>query len=354
MTSIISHYSPSKVGDHDVVSASSQTDNKQFVDRYERKFYYLRLSITDVCNFKCTYCLPDGYHPTGRKNSSFLNQAEIKRIVNAFADCGTTKVRITGGEPTLRKDFTEIVASVAGTRGIKKVAMTTNGYRMAKQVDSWKDAGLTNINVSVDSLDPKLFHQITGENKFHDVMNGIERALEIGYEQIKVNVVLLKQYNGSALPSFLHWIKSRPIQLRFIELMQTGEMDSLFQEQHQSGVSIRNHLIANGWLLKVKEANDGPAQVFVHPDYQGEIGLIMPYEKGFCETCNRLRVSATGKLHLCLFGDHGVELRDLLQQDQQEPQLIERIQSALDSKSVSHFLQDGNTGMTPHLASIGG
>ena len=354
MTSIVSYYSPSKIGEHDGVSALSQADSKQFVDRYERKFYYLRLSITDVCNFKCTYCLPDGYHPTGRKNSSFLDQTEIKRIVNAFADCGTTKVRITGGEPTLRKDFTDIVASVADTRGIKKVAMTTNGYRMAKQVDSWKDAGLTNINVSVDSLDPKLFHQITGENKFHDVMNGIERALEIGYEQIKVNVVLLKQYNGNALPSFLHWIKSRPIQLRFIELMQTGEMDSLFQEQHQSGVSIRNHLIANGWLLKVKEANDGPAQVFIHPDYLGEIGLIMPYEKGFCETCNRLCVSATGKLHLCLFGEEGVELRDLLQQDEQEKDLIARIQGALNTKSVSHFLQEGKTGMTPHLASIGG
>ena len=159
-----------------------------------------------------------------------------------------------------------------------------------------KQAGLTHINVSVDSLDPRLFHQITGENKFHDVMAGIDRAFEVGYQQVKVNVVLLKQFNGHALPSFLNWIKDRPIELRFIELMQTGEMDELFEQQHQSGVSIRNHLIANGWLLKVKEANDGPAQVFVHPDYQGEIGLIMPYEKGFCETCNRLRVSATGKL----------------------------------------------------------
>ncbi len=136
--------------------------------------------------------------------------------------------------------------------------------------------------------------------------------------------------------------------------MQTGEMDTLFQQHHVSGVAIRNHLIANGWLLKVKAANDGPAQVFVHPDYQGEIGLIMPYEKDFCASCNRLRVSAKGKLHLCLFGDRGVELRDLLQQDSQESALIERIQAELQTKSVSHFLNDGNTGMTPHLASIGG
>ncbi len=327
---------------------------QQFEDKFQRKFYYLRLSITDVCNFKCTYCLPDGYKPSGQKNSSFLSLPEIKRVVTAFADCGTSKVRITGGEPSLRKDFTQIIETVAQTKGIKKVATTTNGYRMAKQVDAWQNAGLTNINVSIDSLDPRMFHQITGENKFAEVMAGIDRAFEVGYEQIKVNVVLMKDLNHNQLPAFLNWIKDRPIQLRFIELMQTGEMDELFQRHHVSGVAIRNQLIANGWILKVRAANDGPAQVFVHPDYQGEIGLIMPYEKDFCQSCNRLRVSAVGKLHLCLFGEQGVELRDLLQQDEQESQLIERIQTQLENKSISHFLHDGNSGMTPHLASIGG
>ncbi|EGQ8175022.1 TPA: GTP 3',8-cyclase MoaA [Vibrio vulnificus] len=327
---------------------------QQFEDRFHRKFYYLRLSVTDVCNFKCTYCLPDGYQPSGQKNSSFLNLSEIRRVVKAFADCGTSKVRITGGEPSLRKDFTDIIHTVASTQGIKRVATTTNGYRMEKHIGEWKEAGLNQINVSVDSLDPRMFYQITGENKFHQVMSGIDRAFEVGFEQVKVNVVLMKDLNHNELPAFLHWIKHRPIQLRFIELMQTGEMDTLFQQHHVSGVAIRNHLIANGWLLKVKAANDGPAQVFVHPDYQGEIGLIMPYEKDFCASCNRLRVSAKGKLHLCLFGDRGVELRDLLQQDDQESDLIARIQSELQTKSVSHFLNEGQTGMTPHLASIGG
>ncbi|SON49201.1 GTP 3',8-cyclase MoaA [Vibrio tapetis] len=327
---------------------------QQFEDRFQRKFYYLRLSVTDVCNFKCTYCLPDGYHPSGQKNSSFLSVPEIKRVVRAFADCGTSKVRITGGEPSLRKDFTEIIESVSNTNGISKVATTTNGYRMAKHVGEWRDAGLTDINVSVDSLDPRMFHQITGENKFNDVMRGIDRAFEVGYELIKVNVVLLKDLNSQEMPGFLNWIKDRPIQLRFIELMQTGEMDSLFDKHHQSGVSLRNHLIANGWLLKARANNDGPAQVFIHPDYRGEIGLIMPYEKDFCQSCNRLRISAKGKLHLCLFGEQGVELRDLLQGDEQESALIQRITEQLQTKSVSHFLQDGVTGMTPHLASIGG
>ncbi|PMH41914.1 cyclic pyranopterin phosphate synthase [Vibrio sp. 10N.286.49.B3] len=327
---------------------------QQFEDKFKRKFYYLRLSVTDVCNFKCTYCLPDGYKPSGRKNSSFLSLPEIKRVIQAFADCGTSKIRITGGEPSLRKDFLDIISTAAQTTGIEKVATTTNAYRMQKSVGDWRDAGLTHINVSMDSLDPRMFHQITGENKFTQVMGGIDRAFEVGYEQVKVNVVLMKDLNSQELPAFLNWIKDRPIQLRFIELMQTGEMDELFNKHHVSGVAIRNQLIANGWLLKIRESNDGPAQVFVHPDYKGEIGLIMPYEKNFCESCNRLRISATGKLHLCLFGEHGVELRDLLQEDSQEAELIERIQSQLQTKSVSHFLQDGNTGMTPNLASIGG
>lgn len=327
---------------------------QQFEDKFHRKFYYLRLSVTDVCNFRCTYCLPDGYKPPGHKRPAFLTLPEIKRVVTAFADCGTSKVRITGGEPSLRKDFPQIIETVANTPGISKVATTTNGYRMAKQVDNWQRAGLTHINVSVDSLDPRMFHQITGENKFTEVMAGIDRAFEIGYEQVKVNVVLMKDLNAKELPSFLNWIKDRPIQLRFIELMQTGEMDELFQNHHVSGVDIRNQLIANGWILKARQNNDGPAQVFVHADYKGEIGLIMPYEKNFCESCNRLRVSAMGKLHLCLFGEHGVELRDLLQEDAQEQALIERIQVQLQTKSVSHFLHDGNSGMTPHLASIGG
>jgi cyclic pyranopterin phosphate synthase len=327
---------------------------QQFEDKFHRKFYYLRLSVTDVCNFKCTYCLPDGYKPSGNKNSSFLSLPEIKRIVTAFADCGTNKVRITGGEPSLRRDFPEIIETVANTPGIDKVATTTNGYRMANQVDTWRQAGLTNINVSVDSLDPRMFHQITGENKFHQVMSGIDKAFEVGFEQVKVNVVLMKDLNAGELPAFLHWIKNKPIQLRFIELMQTGEMDELFQKHHVSGVAIRNQLIADGWILKARGVNDGPAQVFVHADYLGEIGLIMPYEKNFCASCNRLRVSALGKLHMCLFGECGVELRDLLQEDSQEQELIARIQAQLANKSVSHFLQDGNSGSTPHLASIGG
>ncbi|MDP5253733.1 MULTISPECIES: GTP 3',8-cyclase MoaA [unclassified Vibrio] len=325
-----------------------------FIDIHRRKFHYLRLSITDVCNFRCTYCLPNGYRPSDIKNSGFLRLDEIKRVVSTFAQCGTSKVRITGGEPSMRRDFCDVIAAVSDTPGIEKVATTTNGYRMASQVERWRASGLDAINVSLDSLNPEMFRQITGQNRFHDVMAGIDRAFEVGYEQVKINAVLMKSLNDQQLPQFLAWIRDRPIQLRFIELMQTGEMNDLFTRHHLSGIHIRHYLIANGWLLKTRGKDDGPAQVYSHPDYQGEIGLIMPYDRGFCSTCNRLRVSAIGKLHLCLFGEQGVELRDLLQSDQQQHELIARIQAALTSKSASHFLHQGNTGQTPHLASIGG
>lgn len=325
-----------------------------FEDNFQRKFYYLRLSVTDVCNFKCTYCLPDGYKPAGQKNSSFLSLSEIENVVQAFAACGTSKIRITGGEPTLRKDFTDIVNTIATTDGVDKIAVTTNGFRLEKHVDEWLNAGLTNINISVDSLNPNMFYQITGENKFHQVMAGVEKALAIGGAEIKINVVLMKGINHKELPQFLNWIKHRPVQLRFIELMQTGEMDSLFQQHHLSGNTTQEQLIQDGWVPKVRNQTDGPAQVYVHPDYHGSIGLIQPYEKNFCQGCNRLRISAKGKLHLCLFGEEGVDLRDLLQSPQSQDELITRIQSSLNFKEQTHHLHDGNSGVTPHLASIGG
>ena len=327
--------------------------NVGLVDAFQRAYYYLRLSITDQCNFRCNYCLPNGYQPEANK-PSFLTLSEIVRVAEAFAAMGTEKIRLTGGEPTLRKDFITIAENVANVSGIRQLALTTNGYRMAKDVDAWQRAGITSINVSVDSLDPKMFHQITGINKFDEVMRGIERAFEIGYKKVKVNSVLMKNLNDHEFNQFLAWVKNRPIQMRFIELMQTGEMDTFFHHHHLSGEILVKKLLEQGWQLQQKAITDGPAKVFKHSDYMGEIGLIMPYEKNFCASCNRLRVSAKGKLHLCLFGEEGIELRDLLRSDDQQSILQARIFSALQGKREHHYLHQGDTGIRQHLASIGG
>ena len=252
--------------------------NERLVDAFQRHYYYLRLSITDQCNFRCNYCLPNGYQPEANK-PSFLTLSEITRVARAFAAMGTEKIRLTGGEPTLRKDFLTIAESVANVEGIRHVALTTNGYRMAKDVADWKRVRVTSVNVSVDSLDPRMFHQITGINKFDEVMRGIDRAFDVGYHKVKVNSVLMKNLNDHEFNQFLAWVKNRPIQMRFIELMQTGEMDSFFERHHLSGEILAQKLLSQGWQLQQRAATDGPAKVFSHPDYQGEIGLIMPYVK---------------------------------------------------------------------------
>lgn len=252
------------------------------------------------------------------------------------------------------KDFLEIAHTISQTPGIRKVALTTNGYRLERDVELWQQAGITDINVSVDSLDPRQFQLITGENKLQSILKGIDKAFEIGYPKIKVNAVLMKQYTAPELDKFLTWIKDKPIQMRFIELMETGEMDSFFQAQHLSGQSVMTRLLQEGWQLQPKAMSDGPAKVLSHPDFKGEIGLIMPYEKNFCASCNRLRVSALGKLHLCLFGEEGIDIRDLLASDEQQLQLETRLKSSLQGKREHHYLHIGDSGVRNNLASIGG
>jgi len=326
--------------------------SQQLIDNFDRKFEYLRLSITDVCNFKCNYCLPDGYQRTHKKQ--FLSTQEITNLVQAFAELGTKKVRITGGEPSLRKDFPQIISTIASMPGIQKVATTTNGFNLSSNAQAWFDAGLDAINVSVDSLDAKTFHLITGKNIFQKVMQGVEDSVKAGFKQVKINSVLMKGLNDIDIDLYINWIKDQPIQLRFIELMQTEDNTEFFNKHHISGEWIKQNLLENGWTQKQALSHDGPAQIFFHPEYQGEIGLIMPYSKDFCKSCNRLRVSSTGRLHLCLFGEEGVDLRDLLASSADKERLKERILESLKSKKVSHYLGLGESGGTPHLASIGG
>lgn len=321
------------------------------IDAYQRRFSYLRLSITESCNFRCTYCLPDGTDCDSRAGE--LTLPEIRRLVTAFARLGTRKVRITGGEPSLRKDLTEIIATCKAVPGIEKVALTTNGYRLKRDAAAWQAAGLDAVNVSVDSLDAATFHLVTGQDKLADILAGVATAKAVGIKQVKINTVLLKQHNALALPDFLNFVKQQDLSLRFIELMRTNDNLSFYQRQHLSGASIQQQLLAQGWQLQQKGLSDGPALEYAHPEYQGRVGLIMPYSKDFCADCNRLRVSSKGQLYLCLFTDSYQDLRSLLQSEHSAP--LERfLQQAVAGKAQSHQLQQQHSGSTRHLAQIGG
>lgn len=263
-------------------------------------------------------------------------------------------MRLTGGEPTVRRDFIEIAARISAISGIRKIATTTNGYNLARNAKAYRLSGISHINVSVDSLSPERFHAITGHDKLPDVLNGIEAARKTGMAPIKINTVLLKGVNDGELDDFLDWIKREALSLRFIELMQTGSNRDYFERHHISMDNVRGRLKERGWRPQLHEDGAGPAVIFAHPDCQGTVGLIAPYAKDFCTSCNRLRVTARGELLLCLFGNSRHSLRDLLQCDDQIEALQGRIRSLLHMKPRAHELQNGHTGLTPHLASLGG
>jgi cyclic pyranopterin phosphate synthase len=327
-------------------------DAAPLADGFGRRFHYLRLSVTEVCNFSCTYCLPNGWKKTGPL--SFLTVEEIGRLVAGFSDLGLSKVRLTGGEPTVRKDFNAIIQTVAASPGVAKVAMTTNGWNLTRHAADWRASGLSHINVSIDSIDPETFHRITGHDKLQQVLAGLDLALAEGFSAVKVNAVLLRETAEAGFEGWAHFVRERPVAVRFIELMKTTENDDYFARHHVKAQGLRDWLDRNGWTPATRAFDAGPALEYRHPDHAGAIGLIAPYAPGFCDSCNRLRVTSKGKLRLCLFGDGGVDLRDLLQDDDDREALTQRIVSSLGGKSAGHSLAFGRSGDLRNLAQLGG
>ena len=324
----------------------------RLMDRFGRAFPYLRLSLHEACNYRCGYCLPDGYRASGRAQDLELD--EIARLLRAFAALGMTKLRLTGGEPSLRRDLTQVIAQAAAIPGIRTIALTTNGSLLQRRLRDWHAAGLNHLNVSVDSLQPECFARITGRDQLPQVLDGIEHALELGLRPVKLNAVLLRGLNDDQLPQWLEYLRHRDVSVRFIELMQAGSNRDYFERHHLRADALEAQLQAAGWTLRSRAADAGPAREYAHRDYAGRIGVIAPYARDFCAGCNRLRVTSRGDLRLCLFGNIGIPLRPLLQDDAQQELLRATIARQLGIKAAGHGLHQGDTGLTPHLASIGG
>ncbi len=322
-------------------------------DGHGRCFEYLRLSLTDVCNFRCSYCLPDGYRKQAGQPAS-LSVEEIRRLVTAFARLGLWKVRLTGGEPSLRRELLDIAAAVSQVPGIRRLAMTTNGYRLATRAADYAAAGIAALNISVDSLDPARFAAITGQDRLGEILEGIVAARAAGISSIKLNSVLMRGINDDELDRCIAFVAEHDLTLRFIEVMRTNDNVEFFERHHLAGTAITARLEQLGWRRLEREAGAGPAIDYSHPAGPGRIGIIAPYSPDFCASCNRMRVSSKGKLHLCLFGDFGLDLRPLLASDDLLEPLVARIESLVSTKSPAHDLHQGNSGATPHLASIGG
>jgi cyclic pyranopterin phosphate synthase len=320
-------------------------------DAFGRTFHYLRLSVEDACDYRCRYCLPGGYKK--EEPEPPLSVAEIRRLTAAFAEMGFWKVRLTGGEPTLRRDLVEIAAAAAGTPGVRRVALSTNGARLLALADDLARAGVAAVNVSVDSLEPARFREITGHDHLPQVLAGIERAQTLGMD-VKINAVLMKGLNDGEFARFVDLAREKPLGVRFIELMPTADNMDFFTERHLKAESLVSWLNENGWCEVPRGEADGPARRFEKSGYAGSVGVIAPYAKDFCSTCNRLRVTSRGRLRMCLFAEGEHSLRPLLQSDAQRAELQDSVRTLLGRKDVSHYLPEGKIGSTRHFAAIGG
>ena len=329
---------------------------KTLTDTFGRKFPYIRLSITDVCNYRCTYCLPQGYKKNPGDMRSFMSGEEISRLAKALSELGVCKIRLTGGEPTVRKDFFNILKDMKLNSNIPKVTMTTNGYQLDKIAEQLHEAGLDGINISIDSLNRETFKKLTGHDRLLEILEGIKILQKLDFKSIKVNAVLLHGINDTYedFKLFGSFIRENKIDFRFIELMQTGDNLNYFKKNHVSSNIFKDYLEKNNWIHQTHGKDAGPALNFIHRDYKGKFGIIAPYSKDFCKTCNRLRITSRGDLRLCLFGNTGISIRHLLQDDNQKEELVDLIIKQLHLKKESHYLELGDTGITPNLSSTGG
>ncbi|MEN2750303.1 GTP 3',8-cyclase MoaA [Psychrobacter sp. FBL11] len=331
--------------------ASTTIDHQPLTDGFSRRLTYLRLSITDFCNFRCEYCLPNGYQ--GKRPDDELSVPEIATLIRGFAQVGTKKVRITGGEPSIRRDVVEIIQTIKQTPGIETVAMTSNGYKLGKHLAKWQAAGLNQLNISMDSFDADTFYKMTGFNTLPQLLTDMDTLLQTTDIKLKINSVLMAETAFENLMDAIDYVKDRPVTYRFIEFMQTSDNSDLFFAQHAHSDTIIDYLTEHGWQPHVRGSSDGPAVEYSHPDYVGRIGMIAPYAAHFCDTCNRLRVSSQGKVHLCLFDQGNYDIRQHLQTGDVQG-LVETLHSFMPIKPEHHHLHESNSGIMHNLSIIGG
>lgn len=299
------------------------------LDRSNRRINYLRLSITDNCNLRCQYCLPENPNSFS-KSSTLLSSDDIQKIVEAFSLIGIKKIRITGGEPLVRKDFPEILKKINKIQGIEKIAITTNGFNLLENLNEFEENGLNRINISLDSLNKKKYSEITRGGDFDKVFETIKKISEMNFERVRLNVVIMKGINDDEILDFVNLTRNLNIGVRFIELMPIGEGKKFTSMKNSEIISFIKQTYE--LLVNSNESTDGPATYYKIPDFLGEIGFISPLSNRFCDKCNRIRVTSSGFLKLCLHYNEGIDLLQYLRKNISIKELAEIIEAAIYSK----------------------
>ncbi|WP_167628172.1 GTP 3',8-cyclase MoaA [Listeria valentina] len=329
-------------------------------DRFGRVHDYIRISVTDRCNLRCVYCMPE----EGLKflpHDEVLQKDEIIDFMKVMVQFGIKKVRITGGEPLLRTDIVEIIRGISAIPEIEDIAVTTNAMYLAKKAEALKEAGLTRINVSLDSLHEDRFREITRGGRLQKVIDGLKKAEEVGLFPIKLNVVLIKGQNDDEILDFLEFTKDKDINIRFIEYMPIGHAGNSWKKKYLSLETIFEKCKEQGLEYEPIDTikGNGPSENYRLKGAKGSFGLIHPVSSHFCDNCNRLRLTADGYIKACLYWDEELNIRPYIQKDPEE--LIRLVKQSIDNKPENHEmalkLQDEATSHKPtwrRMSQIGG
>ena len=323
-------------------------------DRFGRTVNYVRLSVTDRCDFRCVYCMAEDM--TFLPRQQVLTLEEIARLARTFVSLGTEKIRLTGGEPLVRKDILELVRDI-GQLGLRDFAMTTNGNQLDRLAQPLRQAGLKRLNISLDSLDPERFRAITRTGRLPQVLTGIDAAREAGFDGIKLNVGVMKGRNDDEIPELIEFARRKAIDISFIEEMPLGTIT-----EHHRGESlctseeVRTIIRQRHELVPTTADSGGPARYYRMPDSDIRVGFISPHSHNFCATCNRVRVTVEGRLLLCLGNEHSVDLRRVLRANPiDDDRLRDAIIQAMDLKPERHhFSSDGDVQILRFMNMTGG
>ena len=332
-----------------------QTNHKQLIDQYNRRLKYLRISVTDRCNLRCLYCLPAIGIPKLR-HEDILTYEEILRIAGIAVNLGVEKIRLTGGEPLVRRGLCKIIPRLTGLAGLKDVAITTNGIYLEENLEKLKAGGIKRLNISLDSFKREKYKKITGLDGLEQVLTGIDQARQMGFQPIKINVVVIKGINDDEVLDFAGLSLEHPYHIRFIEYMPLGNASSDNYLQHVPNSKIKEKIGILGKLVQVSKAVlDGPAERFRFEGAPGEIGFISPLTHHFCHTCNRLRLTAIGRLRPCLLSDQEEDLKGPMRKGASDNDLTNIFLKTAFNKPLEHTRASHDSFHFPgQMSSIGG
>jgi cyclic pyranopterin phosphate synthase len=325
------------------MAVSIDLTRELLADQFNRPITYLRISVTDKCNLRCVYCMPErglAWLP----KPEILSYEEIVQLVRAAASVGVRSIRLSGGEPLIRKNLAHLVEHLAAVDGIEDIALSTNGLLLADQIDALQSAGLRRVNVSLDTLREDRFLDIARRPGLDRVLAGIDAAIARGLAPMKINCVVMRGRNDDEIEAFARWTQERPVYVRFIEVMPVHENLDVQRDAYISSDEILERVRAIGDLRPVTgPGGNGPARYFAFPGAAGAVGVISPLSHDYCERCNRVRLTANGRLRLCLFGDYEIDLRTPLRSGVSQREIADLLRSAMLIKPERHHLKLGQT-----------